>query len=317
MSQAAKFRKMLAEEPYVFAGGCYSPLTAKIAESQGMKMNYLSGYSFGLAHYGKGDLAFYGRSEIVDCARRITAVTDIPLISDADTGYGDAVQTQMTVQEFERAGVAGIHIEDQWPPKRCGHIAGKRVIPLRQAAGKYKAAVDAKKDDDFIIIARTDAYGAQGGGLQNAIDRGIAYADQGVDMLWIELPDPKRGPLIKFMEEVRKRHPQMIGAFNYSSSFKWSKEEDPLTFKELGEIGYKYIFITLFGIHAGTYGMIDHYKDLAKWEQDAQLRLENKRGDMYPGHHLLGDIPKYQEIERMYDADAMARQAETEGFKDA
>jgi len=314
MSKGAEFRKLLREQPYVFAGGCFDPLTAKLAEQNGMLANYLSGYSFGLAYYGRGDLQFYGRSEIVDCAKRITAITTIPLISDADTGYGDAVQTQMTVEEFERAGVAGIHIEDQEAPKRCGHIAGKRCIPLKKAQGKIKAAVDAKKDKDFIIIARTDAHGAVGGGMQDAIDRGIAYADAGADMLWIELPSPDREPAIKFIEAVRKHHPNMIGAFNYSSSFKWCKEKNPLTFEELGEIGYKYIFITLFAIHAGTTGLIDNYYALSQWKHRAQIELEGRRGGDYPSHHIIGDIPKYQEIERKYDEQAADHQKSSDGF---
>ena len=125
---------------------------------------------------------------MVATARNVARAVDIPVIVDADTGYGNAINVIRTVRNFEDAGVAAIHIEDQVSPKRCGHVAGKMVISLEEAAGKLKAALDARRDRDFVIIARTDAVAAAGGGLDEAIRRGKEYARIGCDMVFCEFP---------------------------------------------------------------------------------------------------------------------------------
>jgi isocitrate lyase len=179
------------------------------------------------------------------------------------------------VQEYVRSGVAGIHIEDQVFPKRCGHIAGKTIIGEEQAVGKYRAAVDTRDrlSPDFVIIARTDAYGAVGGSLDEAIRRGRAYADAGVDLVWPELSSPDREPAVAFARAMRESHPHVPLAFNYSSSFKWHKDPNPFTFAELGELGYRFIFITLFAAHAGMYAVWNAMEELVRDQEQAQCRL--------------------------------------------
>ena len=151
-------------------------------------------------------------------------------------------------------------------PKRCGHIAGKTIIPLEEAVGKYRAAVDTRDrlNPDFVIIARTDAFGAVGGSLEEAIRRGRAYADAGVDLVWPELSSADRGPAVAFAKAMRESHPNLPLAFNYSSSFKWHKDPNPFTFAELGELGYKFIFITLFAAHAGMYAVWNAMEELVQ-----------------------------------------------------
>src|SRR5207248_4324592 len=163
-SKGKAFRRLLQEEPYVFTGGVYSPLDAQIAEKVGMKSIYLSGYSMALAN-GWPDMGFLTQTEVTRIASMVASAVDIPIIADADDGYGNALTTMRTVQEYVKTGVAGIHIEDQVFPKRCGHIAGKTIVSREEAVGKYRAAVATRNrlDPDFVLVARTDAYGAVGG----------------------------------------------------------------------------------------------------------------------------------------------------------
>src|SRR5678816_4871997 len=189
------FRDLLRTEPYLFTGGVYSPLDAQIAERVGMKSIYLSGYSMALAN-GWPDMGFLTQTEVTRIASMVASAVEIPIIADADDGYGNALTTMRTVQEFVKTGVAGIHIEDQRFPKRCGHIAGKTIVSREEALGKYRAALAERDrlDRDFVIIARTDAFGAVGGSMEEAIWRGRAYADAGVDLVLslIHISEPTR-----------------------------------------------------------------------------------------------------------------------------
>src|SRR5262249_17343317 len=247
-----KFRQLLKDDDYVFTGGVYSPLDAQIAERVGVKSIYLSGYSVAMAN-GWPDMGFLTMTEVTRIASMVQSAVSIPVIADADDGYGNALSTMRTVQEFIKTGVAGIHLEDQRFPKRCGHIAGKTIVSREEAIGKYRAAIDVRNrlDPDFVIIARTDAFGAVGGSLEEAIWRGRAYADLGVDPVGWDFAIPRRDPAIAFAKAMRESHPDLPLAFNYSSSFRWSSDPNPLLFRELGDLGYKFIFITLYAAHAG------------------------------------------------------------------
>src|SRR5438876_9687766 len=275
-SMGRKFRRLLKEEPYLFTGGIYQPLDAQIAERVGMRSVYLSGYSMAL-HNAWPDMGFLTQTEVARIASMVASATSLPVIADADDGYGNALSTIRTVQEFAKTGVAGIHLEDQRFPKRCGHIAGKTIVSLEEALGKYRAAIDTRDrlDRDFVIIARTDAYGAVGGSLEEAIRRGRAYADAGVDLVWCELSNASREPAVAFAKAMRETHPDLPLAFNYSSSFRWHQDPNPFTFMELGELGYKFIFITLFAPHAATYAMRNAMEEPARDPEQAQRRLQD------------------------------------------
>ena len=269
-SKGRTFRQLLQDEPYLFTGGIYSPLDAQIAESAGMKSIYLSGYSLAMLN-GWPDMGLLTMTEVTKAASMVASAVEVPIIADADDGYGNALSTMRTVQEFVKTGVAGIHIEDQRFPKRCGHIAGKTIVSREEALGKYRAALAERDrlDRDFVIIARTDAYGAVGGSMEEAIWRGRAYADAGVDSVWCELSSSDRGPAIEFARAMRQTHPKLPLSFNYSSSFRWHQDADPLTFRELGELGYKFIFITLYGAHASMF---------AVWNAMQRARQERRAG---------------------------------------
>jgi isocitrate lyase len=318
-SKGKTFRRLLKDEPYLFTGGIYSPLDAQIAEQAGMKSIYLSGYSLAMLN-GWPDMGFLTMTEVTKAASMVASAVDVPIIADADDGYGNALSTMRTVQEFVKTGVAGIHLEDQRFPKRCGHIAGKTIVSREEALGKYRSALAERDrlDRDFVVIARTDAYGAVGGSMEEAIWRGRAYADAGVDLVWAELSNSDRGPAIEFARAMRQTHPNLPLAFNYSSSFRWHKDGDPLTFRELGELGYRFIFITLFGAHAAMYSVWNFMQELVKNEEQAQWTLERlKAGHPTESHHVMARVSHFQELERRFIPGTEERLQGSAGFGEA
>src|SRR2546427_4429181 len=160
------FRQLLTTEPYLFTGGVYDPLGAQLAERAGMKSVYLSGYSMAMAQ-GWPDMGFLTQTEVTRIASMVASAVSIPIIADADDGYGNALSTIRTMQEFMKTGVAGVHIEDQRFPKRCGHIAGKTVVPREEAIGKYKAGLSERDrpGPPFVGVRPTGASGAGGGSM--------------------------------------------------------------------------------------------------------------------------------------------------------
>jgi isocitrate lyase len=259
-------------------------------------------------------------TEVTKAASMVASAVEVPIIADADDGYGNALSTMRTVQEFVKTGVAGIHLEDQRFPKRCGHIAGKTIVSREEALGKYRSALAERDrlDRDFVIIARTDAYGAVGGSMEEAIWRGRAYADAGVDLVWAELSNADRGPAIEFARAMKETHPNLPLAFNYSSSFRWHKDDNPLTFRELGELGYRFIFITLFGAHAAMHSVWNFMHELVKNEEQAQWTLERlKAGHPTESHHVMARVSHFQELERRFIPGTAERLQGSDGFGEA
>ena len=178
------FRERLASREIVLAPGVYDALSALVAEQAGFEALYLSGASIAYTRLGRSDIGLTTYTEVADTLARITERVSLPVIVDADTGFGNALNTQRTVRGFERAGAAMVQIEDQTFPKRCGHLDGKTVVPEREMVGKLKAALDARASDRTLILARTDAVAVEG--LDAALDRAEAYLACGVDALFIE-----------------------------------------------------------------------------------------------------------------------------------
>src|SRR5213080_2684210 len=185
MSPRQVLRRLVARKAGVVIPGAYDGVSAKLVERAGFPAVYMTGYGTSASRLGLPDLGFAGLAEMADHARNIAAVVDIPLIADADTGYGNALNVRRTVQTYEAAGVAALHIEDQITPKRCGHLSGHQVIPRAEFAGKIRAAVEARRDPD-LLIARTDGISAVG--FDEALRRGEAAAEAGADVLFIEAP---------------------------------------------------------------------------------------------------------------------------------
>ena len=173
-------------EGFVLAPGIYDALTGLIAAEAGAKAVYLSGASIAYTRFGRSDIGLVSASEVHDTLAAITDRIDMPVIVDADTGFGNALNVQRTVRQFERVGASAIQLEDQSFPKRCGHLAGKTLVSKNEMVGKIKASLDTRKNENTLIVARTDARAVEG--LDAALDRAAAYRDAGADILFIEAP---------------------------------------------------------------------------------------------------------------------------------
>jgi len=186
VKKTSLLRKYILEDSILVMPGAHDALTAKIVEQSGFKALTIGGYSASASLLGKPDLSFLSLTEMADCVRRIADIVDIPIFTDGDTGHGNVLNVRHTVKEIERTGAAGMFIEDQVFPKRCGHMLDKQVIEKQEMIAKVKAAVDARVDDDFVIMARTDALAVNG--LEDAIERGNLFAEAGADLIFIEAP---------------------------------------------------------------------------------------------------------------------------------
>src|SRR5262245_21114518 len=184
MKTTTALRQLLRQPGIIVAPGAYDCLTAKLIEREGFPVVYMTGAGTAVTRVGKPDLGFASLTEMLANASAMTSTIGVPLIADADTGYGGALNVYRTIQEYEKAGVAALHIEDQAFPKRCGHLDGKEVIPLAEMVVKLRAACAARTDEDFVIIARTDALAVTG--LDDTLRRCAAYAEAGADVLFVE-----------------------------------------------------------------------------------------------------------------------------------
>ncbi len=338
---SARMRRLLDTEPYLFGPGIFDAFGAQLVMYYGFKAVYFSGYSFAIGHLGTTDMDLYSGPEIADGARRAVSALrkfqltmaigdpekgippkhlDIPpVIVDMDGGYGNIFNVQRTTELYVNAGVAAAHIEDQVLPKRCGHIGGKALIPANEMIGKLRMARNVADDlgnPDFVVIARTDGLSAVDApeplrGMELAIDRGLRYLDSGIpDLLWCEFPTADREPVEQFTTAIRKRFPDARFAFNWSSSFKWFNDPNPTTFAELGEMGVKFIFITLGGQHAEGYGLSNLLQDMAAHQEQGYIHLQQQEwvenGD-YPtrSHHFFSGVPYHHLVGKQYDASRM------------
>ena len=207
---STRLRGLIARGPTLFLPGCFNAVSARVLESAGFEAIYMTGYGTSLALTGLPDVGLTTMTEMVANARYIASSVHAPLIADADTGFGNAINVIRTIREYIGAGVAGLHMEDQVNPKRCGHVAGRVVIPIEEAVGKVRAAVDTRNqlDPDFVIVARTDARGASGGSLDEAIRRANAYLEAGADLAFVEGPTS--------VDEVRRVCSEVKGRVFYN-----------------------------------------------------------------------------------------------------
>jgi 2-methylisocitrate lyase-like PEP mutase family enzyme len=186
MSVRRTLRGLVGKRKGLVVPGAFDGVSARLVERAGFPAVYMTGFGTSASRLGLPDLGYAGLAEMADHARNLAAAVGIPLIADADTGYGNALGVRRTVQAYEAAGVAALHIEDQVAPKRCGHLSAHQVVPLGEFAGKIRAAVEARRDPDLVIIARTDAISAVG--FDEALRRGEAAVRAGADVLFVEAP---------------------------------------------------------------------------------------------------------------------------------
>jgi len=227
-------RRMFEAGEMVLAPGCYDALGARLVEEAGFGALYLTGFGSAASRLGRPDVGLMTLPEMVDNARRIAQAVDIPVIADADTGYGNPINVIRSVHEYEAAGVSAIHLEDQVMPKKCGHMDGKQVVPAGEMAAKVAAAVAARRSEDFLIIARTDARAVEG--LDAALQRARTYREAGADMLFVEAP--QSGAEI---EAVARAFPDVPLLFNYAEGGK----TPAVTHAVLRELGFRLVIFPL------------------------------------------------------------------------
>ncbi|QHI99649.1 carboxyvinyl-carboxyphosphonate phosphorylmutase [Xylophilus rhododendri] len=251
MTQASKLRALMQGDAIVPLAGTYDALSARLAQRAGLPVAYVSGYCVSAALLGQPDVGYLTLPEIVGVARSITAQVDIPIICDGDDGYGNHLNTGRLVRELERVGVAGVQMEDQVSPKRCGHMRGKRVVPARDMVAKIRAAVDTRRDADFVVIARTDAIAVEG--FEAAMERAHAYSEAGADVIFLEAPET--------LEQARA----VPAAFAQPTVFNWAYGgRSPLpTTEEVKAMGYKFLLCpdTIFAV---TRTLLEVYGEVAR-----------------------------------------------------
>jgi 2-methylisocitrate lyase-like PEP mutase family enzyme len=238
-TSAQQIRDLLAKDT-ILMPGVYDALTARIAARIGFDIVFISGYSVSAARLGEPDFGFLTESEMADAARSVTRVSNAPVIVDADTGYGNAVNVMRTVADFQDAGAAGVFLEDQVWPKKCGHFQGKQVIPTAEHAAKIQAAADARGERDLFIVARTDAR--QPLGVDAAIERCLAYKEVGADALFVEAPRS-----VEELERIAQALPPPLVANMIERGV-----TPHLSRTELKDLGYQLIVCPLAALYAAT-----------------------------------------------------------------
>lgn len=326
-----KFRELIARPQGVFGYGVENALGALMGERAGSEVIYAGGWSIA-GSKGRPDLGHVTMTEQRDQMREIVRSTALPVIADIDDGYGNALNVMRTVAEFFGSleydfetrtvrRLAGIHIEDQILPKKCGHIAGKKLVSVKTMAGKVRMAARTRDDvyPSGVIVARTDAFNSKiAGSMDEAILRGNSYADAGADLVWCEFNQCDKALPEAFAVGVRKQHPNIPLAFNYSPSLPWTKTPiaERVVFADLTQMGYKFIFVTIADFHAHTIASYEYAKRFrevgaqALWEM-----LEGKREHPTEDHQALMRVEKWQALEREFVPGAVEEQAQGEGFK--
>ena len=240
----ARLRALLESAETIVAPGAFDPLAARLVEEAGFPAVYMTGFGTSAALLGRPDVGLLTMTEMAGNAARIAGCVDIPVIADADTGYGNALNVIRTVGTYEAAGVAGIHIEDQVAPKKCGHMEGKLVIPAEEMAAKVRAAVEARSQPEFVIIARTDARAVEG--LDRALDRARSYRDAGADVLFIEALVSEAE-----VEQAALAFPDVPLLFNWAEGGK----TPPVSLARLTELGYRIVIFPIGTLLAATAAM--------------------------------------------------------------
>ena len=280
--------KSIIKTETLLAPGIYDALSGLIAEQSGAQAVYLSGASIAYTRFGRSDLGLVSVSEVHDTLAAVTDRIKIPIIVDADTGFGNALNVQRTVRNFERAGAAAIQIEDQSFPKRCGHLDGKVLIKTDEMVGKVKAAVDARKTSDTLIIARTDARAVEG--LQEAIDRAHTYEEAGADILFIEAPRS-----VDELKRIRK-------SFHLNTPLLANMVEGGKTpvknADDLKSIGFNIVIFPGGAVRAATFQLQEYYAGLLENGSNAEF---SKRMHDFDSLNAVIGTPELLSIGKKYE----------------
>lgn len=252
-SPGARLRALMSVDAPVLVPGAYDALSARLVEQAGFDAAYMTGFGATASRLGLPDVGLMTATEMVDQAGRMARAISVPLISDADTGYGNAVNVRRTVGDFERAGVAAIHLEDQVSPKRCGHMSGKQVVPVGEMVDKVHAAVEARTDPGFVLIARTDARAVDG--LDAALERAASYRDAGADVLFVEAPQDEAE-----IEAVAAAFPDTPLMFNWVERGRTPM----LPLEQITELGFALVIYPVATLFSATLAMQRYLAELRR-----------------------------------------------------
>lgn len=287
MRTTTRLRELLARPDALVIPGAYDALSARLIVQAGFPAVYMTGFGTSASVLGQPDVGLLTMSEMVSRAAALASVAgDVPLLADADTGYGNPLNVRRTMREYERAGVAGLHIEDQVWPKKCGHMEGKQVIAMEEMVQKVRAAVDARQDPDFVIIARTDANAVTG--LEDALRRGQAYREAGADVIFIEAP--------RSMEELRAIGQAFRGMpllFNWAESGKTPL----LSLSDIQTLGFTLVIFPVSLLFAATHAMLALLELLKTGETPAAY---GERMVTFSQFTTQLGLPDIQALERRY-----------------
>lgn len=284
-SRTAVLRNLLKADGIIVAPGAFNAFSAKIIERSGFPVVYLTGYGASANLLGAPDFGLLTLTEMADHAARMVQAVSVPVVADGDTGYGNAINVRRTIAEYERAGVAAIQLEDQLHPKRCGHMEGKEIIAAEEMVQKLRAAVDARKDPDFVIIARTDARALLG--MDEAIRRARMYMDAGADVIFVEAPQ-NREELARVAREVKA--PLLANMIEHGKT-------PLLSAAELQDLGYKLVIFPLAALYMAARAVLDCAQVLMQTGTTESIIPR-----MLPFHQFndLVGLPLYREIEGKY-----------------
>ena len=278
-------KSMLKSKKPLVIPGVYDALGAKIAQKVGFDAMFQTGYGTSATLFGMPDYGFVGSTETVDNARRICRAVSVPVIIDADTGYGNALSVWKLVKELESAGAGGIFLEDQKWPKRCGHMQGKEIISQEEYTEKLSAAIDARENKDFIIVARTDARATEG--LDDAIQRGKQNRKTGADAIFVEAP--------RSLDEMKKIGKE-ISAPLVANMIEGGAT--PLSSAEtLNKMGFKIILYPLSVLYANTFATMNILKELKKTGNTSKYEQKVVNFDQF---NDLVELPKFRKMEKKY-----------------
>jgi len=280
--------KSIITKETLLAPGIYDALSGLVAEQSGARAVYLSGASIAYTRFGRSDVGLVSVSEVHDTLAAVTDRIKIPVIVDADTGFGNALNVQRTIRNFERAGAAAIQIEDQSFPKRCGHLDGKLLIKREEMVGKVKAAVDSRKTSDTLIIARTDARAVEG--LQEAIDRAHAYHEAGADILFIEAPRS-----FDEMKIIRKSfHINIPLLANMVEGGKTPVK----TANDMKKLGFNIVIFPGGAVRAATFQLQEYYAGLLKNGSNSEF---SKKMHNFDSLNAVIGTPELLKIGKKYE----------------
>jgi len=286
-----RFREMLRGGKTYVQPGVFNAMSAQIAEKAGFETVGVSGYSLSATLIGKPDVGLTTMSEVVQVTGYVCDAVDIPVMADADTGYGNAINAIRTVEQFIKAGVGGMFMEDQVAPKRCGHVSGKQIISLEEAVGKYRAAVATRDrcDKDVVLIARCDARGVAGGSLEETIRRGKAYIDAGMDVFFPE-GLLSRAEMERVAREVKA--PLLYNRTGVSPN---------LTLAEMNQMKVFLVANAGGAMRAAARAMWDYLHDFAREDAALEERLKPElNGHPAADFHTFVGFPAIRKLEEQY-----------------